>query len=96
MDFLELRQQFEKNVKHDFELLELHYAPYSFGSGMTAYRIKGKIIKVAYDGRDDQVELLISAKHDKYSNASWTTILTGNPTDLINKGIPELKNILEN
>lgn len=90
MDFLELREQFEKKLKNNFELLELHFTPYSFGSGMTAYRIKGQIIKVIYDGKENQVELLISAKHDKYSNASWTTIYTGTPSDFIENGLLKL------
>jgi hypothetical protein len=90
MDFLEIKEQFENKLKSDFELLELHFAPYSFGSGMTAYRIKGQIIKVIYDGKDNQVELLLSAKHDKYSNASWTTIYTGVPIDFIENGLQKL------
>ena len=32
-------------------------------------------------------ELLISAKHDKYSNASWTKIYSGVPTDFIENGL---------
>ena len=93
MDFLELKKQFENKLKSDFELLELHFTPYSFGSGMTAYRIKGQIIKVIYDGKDNQVELLISAKHDKYSNASLTTIYTGVPTDFIENGLLKLSTL---
>ena len=81
MNFLELKNQFEHKLKDNFELLELHYAPYAFGSGMVAYRIKGQNVKLIYDGKDDQIEFLISVKHDKYSNASWTTHFTGNPTD---------------
>ena len=93
MDFLELKKQFENKLKTDFELLELHFAPYAFGSGMTAYRIKGQIIKIIYDGKVDQVELLISAKHEKYSNASWTKIYTGFPTDFIENGLLKLSTL---
>jgi hypothetical protein len=48
MNFLELKEQFENKLKSDFkfELLDLHYSPYAFGSGMKFYRIKGRIIKV--------------------------------------------------
>jgi hypothetical protein len=95
MDFLELKEQFEGKLKNDFELLELHYTPYAFGSGITAYRIKGQIIKVIYDGKDDQVQLLVSARHDKYSNATWTTIYTGLPTDFIENGPLKLNNLNE-
>ncbi len=90
MDFLELKEIFENKLKNDCELLEFHFAPYSFGSGMTAYRIKGQIIKVIYDGKENQVELLVSAKHDKYSNASWTTIYSGVSTDFIENGLLKL------
>ena len=90
MDFLELKGQFETKLTEDFELLELHYVPYSFGSGFTAYRIRGRNVKIIYDGRDNQVELLVSANHDKYPHASWTTIFTGHSKDLIDYGITKL------
>lgn len=90
MDFLELKKQFENKIKSDFELLELHYVPYSFGSGMTAYKIKGKFIKVIYDGKDDHVELLISAKHDNYTNATWTPLYSGISSDFIEYGVLKL------
>lgn len=93
IDYLELKDRFEKQLKDDFqfELLELHYAPYSFGSGMTAYRIKGRIFKIIFDGKDNLVEFMVSASHDKYTNANWTTIFTGSPMDFIDKGTTELK-----
>jgi len=90
MDFLELKEQFESKLTEKFELLELHYAPYSFGSGFTAYRIRGRIVKIIYDGRDNQVELLVSANHDKYPYTTWTTIFTGHSTDFIDNGISKL------
>lgn len=90
MDFLELKEQFETKLTEDFELLESHYVPYSFGSGFTAYRIRGRIVKIIYDGRDNQVELLVSANHDKYPQTTWTTIFTGHPTDFIDNGISKL------
>ena len=97
MNFLELKELFESKLKDDlkFELLDLHYSPYSFGSGMTVYRIKGHIIKVMYDGRDNEIELISSKPHDKYPNASWTTILTGSPSDFIESGIAKLNDIFE-
>jgi len=90
MDFLELKEQFETKLAGNFELLEFHYIPYSFGSGLTAYRIRGRIVKIIYDGKDNQVELVVSANHDKYPDASWTTIFTGHPADFIDKGISKL------
>jgi hypothetical protein len=35
-DFLELKDKLERNLKPDFELLELNYLPYAFGSGLVA------------------------------------------------------------
>ena len=95
INYLELKDSFEEQLKADFqfELLELHYAPYSFGSGMTAYRIKGRIFKIIFDGKDNLVEFMVSASHDKYTNAKWTTIFTGSPMDFIDKGTTQLKNI---
>ena len=95
-DYLELKGQFEAQLSADlkFELLELHYAPYSFGSGMTAYRIKGRVVKIIFDGKDNIIELLISAKHLKYPSSVWTTIFSGPPTDFLDKGLTELKTSL--
>ncbi len=95
MNFLELKEQFERKLNDDymFELLELHYAPHAFGSGMTAYRIKGRIVKLIYDGRDNDIQLLVSSNHDKYPNVSWTTVFTGHPIDFIKNGIIKLASI---
>ena len=90
MNFLELKGQFENRLTDDFELLELHYSPYSFGSGFAAYRVKGQIVKVIYDAKDDQVELQVSEKHAKYSDASLTTVYTGLPADFITNGLIKL------
>lgn len=95
-DFLELKRQFEVGLSADlkFELLELHYAPYSFGSGMTAYRIKGQLVQIIFDGKDNVIELLISAKHLKYPSSTWTTIFSGTPTDFLDNGLTKLKKSL--
>ena len=97
MNFLELKEQFENKLKANFkfELLELHYAPHAFGSGLTAYRITGRNVKVIYNGKENQVQLLVSSNHDKYENASWTTIYTGIPTDFIENGLDKLRNKIE-
>jgi len=94
--FLKFTEQFETALKTDYQLdlLELHYVPYAFGSGMTAYRIKGSIVKVIFDGKDNQAELLISAKHIKYPGSDLTNIFLGNPFDLLTLGISKLKNQL--
>ncbi len=95
-NYLELKGKFEAQLSADlkFELLELHYAPYSFGSGMTAYRIKGRVVKIIFDGKDNIIELLISAKHLKYPSSGWTTIFSGTPTDFLDNGLTELKTSL--
>jgi len=92
MTFLELKEQFENKLtgNHKFDLLELHFAPYSFGSGIAAYRLKGGILKIIYEGRDNEVQLLISSPHNKYPNCSWATIFTGLPGDFIDSGITTL------
>ncbi|MDP4269896.1 MAG: hypothetical protein Q8909_07195 [Bacteroidota bacterium] len=53
----------------EFELLEFHYQPYSFGSGLVVYRINGRIHKFVYDGRDNILTWLISKEHQKYITA---------------------------
>ncbi len=94
IDFLELKDQIELQLKNNFsfELLELQYAPYAFGNGMIAYRIKGRVVKIIYDGKDNQIELMVSAYHVKYDRAELTTVFSGLPTDFINNGIAALKN----
>lgn len=95
MTILELKEQFENKVKdnYNFELLELHHAPYAFGSGMAAYSIKGRIVKIIYDGRDSEVQLLVSSSHDKYPNGSWTTIFKGIPTDFSESGVTNFESL---
>ena len=83
MTFLELKNKFEKEVNQSFELLEMHYAPYAFGSGMIAYRINGIMIKIIYDGKDNQVQFFRSKEAQKYSTSlSWIILYTGLPDDL--------------
>ena len=84
MNFLDLRNQFESKLKDsvEFELLELHYVPYDFGSGMAAYKVTDGIIKIIYDGKINDVELLFS-KPNKRSMSSWATVFKGHPTDFI-------------
>jgi hypothetical protein len=97
MNFLELKEKFESNLidNFNFELLELHYAPYAFGSGMTAYRIKGRIFRINYDGKDNLVQFLTSLPHEKYPNASWSTIFSGLPKEFIDIAIAKLNSLHE-
>ena len=98
-NFLELIGQFEIKLKDEFkfELLELHYLPYAFGYGMTAYRISGRLVKVVCDAKDFRMEIFISGKHEKYANVSdsnWTNIFSGTYADFADKAITQLKNKL--
>lgn len=95
-DFLEFKGQFEAQLSVDlkFELLELHYAPFSFGSGMIAYKIKGRVVKLIFDGKDNIIELWISPKHLKYPGLGLTRIFSGTPTDFLDNGLTELKTSL--
>ncbi len=92
MTFLELKVQFETKLKENsqFELLELNYIPYAFGSGFVAYRISGRNIKVIYDGRENCAELLASIDYGKYPNTSWRRIFIGSPSDLLKIDLDEL------
>ncbi len=95
-DYIEFKGQFEAQLSDDlkFELLELHYAPYSFGSGMTAYKIKGRVVKLIFDGKDNMIELWISAKHLKYPSSGLSRIFSGTPNDFLDNGLTELKTSL--
>lgn len=96
MNFLELTKQFEDIVRNDFELelLENHYMPYSFGSGTIVYRIRGRLVKLIYDGKDFIARLLISAKHTKYPNSDWTEVFSGSSLELLDVAGNNLKDQL--
>lgn len=93
MNFLEIKEQFEMKQTNKFDLLELHYTPYSFGSGLIAYNIKGRIVKIIHEGREGQIELLVSEKHAKYPEAKLTTIFTGVPVEFFASGMTKLNNL---
>ncbi|HGY54796.1 MAG TPA: hypothetical protein ENK44_03755 [Caldithrix abyssi] len=73
MNFLDFKDNLESKLKKKFkfELWELSYTPYSFGSGVIVYRINGKFIKYIFDGKDNILELHISGKHKKYSECKF-------------------------
>ncbi len=74
MNFENFRADLESNLNSnaEFELIEFHYLHYCFGNGVLAYRIKGRIHKFVYDGRDNILTWLISKEHQKYSDAKLT------------------------
>ena len=76
--FLELISEFETKIKEEFqfELLQVYYAPYSFGSGHVAYKIKGRIVQITYDGKDNAlgerpIEVKYSKPHAKFPSDGW-------------------------
>ena len=79
MTFPEFIARFESLIYDHMqvELLENHYMPYMFGSGIAAYRIKGKNVKLVFDRRDSSVDILISLKHIKYPDGEMTSIYYG-------------------
>ena len=83
MNFEEFRTKLESELgKHEqFELQEFNYLPYSYGSGILGYRIKGICFKLTYDGRDDELILVVSQPHKKYSSTEWSELLTFNGLD---------------
>lgn len=96
LDFNEIIKKFELQLKSDyeFELQEKSYLPYSFGSGFAAYRIKGNIYRVSFDGRDNIVELEKSEKHQKYPNCNWESLLSANPNEFLKKANAVIKDSL--
>jgi len=97
LNYLEIISYFEDQIKEKskYELLEMHYAPYSFGSGFRTYRINGKIIKIIYNGKENLVELKISNRHEKYPLNSWKSFSLGDVNDFIDKGIIQMKDELK-
>ena len=74
MNFENFRADIESkfNSAVEFELIEFNFQQYCFGSGMVAYRIKGRIHKFIYDSRDNILTWLISKEHQKYPGADLT------------------------
>lgn len=68
MNFEDFKTGIEKkfNSLGEFELIEFHFQPFIFGSGIVTYRIKGRFHKFIYDGRDNFVTWLVSKEHLKY------------------------------
>ncbi|MEO6314024.1 MAG: hypothetical protein ABIU63_03190 [Chitinophagaceae bacterium] len=92
--FLNLIAEFEVKLEKElrFELLELYYAPFSFGSGHIAYRIKGRNIQIGYDGKENNVQLRYSKPHTKFRSGEWEVSKTYKVEEFWQDGI---KDILE-
>jgi hypothetical protein len=74
MNFENFRKDIESKLNKiaEFELQEFHFEPHSFGNGIIAYRIKGRIHKFIFDGRESELTWLISKSHQKYFGADLT------------------------
>jgi len=74
MNFENFRKDIESKLDSiaEFELLEFHFEPYSFGNGIVAYRIRGRNHKFIFDGRENELIWLISKSHQKYFGADLT------------------------
>ncbi len=96
LDFKDIISKFESQLKTDyeFELQEKSYLPYSFGSGFAAYRIKGNIFRVSFDGRDNIVELEKSENHQKYPNCNWKSLFYAKPNEFLEKANAGIKDSL--
>jgi hypothetical protein len=75
---LELVSEFEIRIKEafQFELLQVYYAPYAFGSGHVTYRIEGRNIQIAFDGRENlmganPIEVSYSKPHARFPTNDW-------------------------
>ena len=68
MNFETFRLNIEKKLNSlvEFELLEFHYQPNSFGNGILAYRIKGRNHKFVFDGREKELTWFRGKPHEKY------------------------------
>ena len=74
MNFEDFRRDIEKKLESivKYELQEFHFEPQSFGNGILSYKIKGKIHKFIFDGRENQLTWLISKSHNKYFGATYS------------------------
>jgi hypothetical protein len=95
MNFEDFRKNIELKLSSiiEFELQEFHFLPYSFGSGLLAYRIKGQFHKFIFDGRESELTWLISKQHHKYSENSFTEFKRFCELDI---SVEELENGIKN
>ena len=79
MTFFKLQHQLETVVfiNHAFELVELHYQGFAFGSGTLVYKANGQYIALIYNGRDDEIEVFISKLHEKYPDITRNLVWSG-------------------
>ncbi|MCY7422081.1 MAG: hypothetical protein LH478_10120, partial [Chitinophagaceae bacterium] len=95
--FLELVSEFEVKIKEElqFELLQVYYAPYAFGSGHVAYKIKGRNVQITYDGRDNAIgerpiEVSYSKPYAKFPTDGWIETKTYTLNEFWDAGVREI------
>ncbi|MEO9853436.1 MAG: hypothetical protein ABJH72_23015 [Reichenbachiella sp.] len=78
MNFENFRNDLENKISSitKFELQEYHFEPHCFGNGILVYRIKGRIHKFEYDGREDLLTWYVGPPHVKYFGAELKFIMT--------------------
>jgi hypothetical protein len=91
MNFHQVIDKFENEVNEKFEILEFHYLPYSFGSGTKCYRIKGRNIKLVYNGKEELIEIHVSPYHEKYPTNKWDLIFSDTYRNFNEKGLNIIK-----
>jgi hypothetical protein len=91
MKFLEMKTEFEVIIANHakFELLELWYVPYAFGSGFAAYRVKNKNLKILYDGKEFAMIVFIYPPHIEYPSKKEIEIFYDSYKELVKK-LPEI------
>ena len=91
MNFEEFRNDIENklNLIAQYELLEFHYEPSSFGNGLLAYRISGRNHRLIYDGRENELTWERSGPYEKYFGAKFSMFKKFNGLNLTEE---EIKN----
>jgi hypothetical protein len=97
LNFLEFSSRLDQKLKERVEttLLEVHYKDYLFGSGFYAFRVRGKIFKLNFDGKEFYLILEISKEHDKYPARSYDQLYAGIREKLDDAGIDFLISMLD-
>ena len=95
LDFKNVVSNFESQLKteFEFEVQEKNYSAYSFGSGLAAYKIKGKMFRLIFDGKDNIVALEKSDSHQSYPNCTWESLFYAKPKEFLEKATAEIKAI---
>ena len=81
-EFNHIISKFENDIKtiYKFDILEKEHNENAFGSGYATYKIKEKIFRIVYDGRDFKFDI------QKLDNKNiWKSIFYGDADDFLEK-----------